>query len=256
MKVLHCADLHIRDKNIEEIAACLQFAIDRATAERVDLIVVAGDTFDSRDIKLDSRAAKLAISTVSAFADIAPVAIVTGTPSHDGSAPEVLRYAKGIYPVHVASNPGQIFLSIDNLSRQPGIYAKPTAVLTMIPTPTKQFFNSGSIAESNDGISQAMNGLFAGFGAQAAQYPDAPHILVGHWEVTGARLPTGQTLTGQDISITTDQMLLANPDIILCGHIHLPQQLGDRTFYAGSLYPLNFGENHEHGFYIHELEAA
>ena len=242
IKLMHCADIHGRDKDIDESEKCCEFMIATAKTSAVDLVAIAGDCFDSKDIKLDSRAAKLIIRTVSRLADIAPVVIVKGTESHDGNAPEVLQYAKGRFPVHVATRPEQILMA--------------GAVLTLIPTPTKQYFNNGSISESNESIAQAMNGLFAGFGATAEEYPDMPHILVGHWEVTGSMLPTGQTMrTGQDISITTDQMLLANPTINVLGHIHMRQQLGDRTFYSGSLYPLNWGENTEHGFYIHTLEG-
>jgi DNA repair exonuclease SbcCD nuclease subunit len=254
MKVLHCADLHIREKDIEEIATCLQYMVDKA--QGVDLIIIAGDTFDSRDIKLDSRAAKLAIKTISALADIASVAVIVGTPSHDGPAPEVLRYARGAHFVPVASVPEQIYLVGGELSRAPGIgNIKPDAILSIVPQPTKQFFNQGDIQTSNEAIAHGMTGLFAGFGAQAAEFPRIPHLLVGHWNVSGSKLSTGQVLTGQDIDISIDAMGLTNASAHLLGHIHLPQQLGDRTFYSGSPYPLTWGEAEEKGFWIHEFDA-
>lgn len=241
MKIMHMADLHIRDKNIDEAEKCLTYAAERAR-QGVDLIIIAGDTFDSRDVKAESRAARLVAGTIADFADIAPVAIVTGTPSHDGAAPELLAYISGAHPVQVSARPDQFVVN--------GAY------VTLVPTPTKQFFNEGDMQASNDGIARAMAGVFAGFGASAAnRADDAPHILAGHWNVSGSRLPTGQTLTGQDIDISVDQMMLAQPDLICLGHIHQKQQLGDRAFYSGSLYPLNWGETTEHGFYIHTLEG-
>lgn len=255
MRILHTADLHINDKNIEEADECLRHVVDTAYTQSVDLIVIAGDTFDSRDVKLDSKAAKLAIKTVSALAEIAPVAIITGTPSHDGAAPEILRFARGKHLIHVSAYPEQIYLTDGDLNQHPSIYAEPTAVLTMIPTPTKQFFNEGDIQTSNEVIAQGLSGLFAGFGAQAAEFHRVPHLLVGHWNVSGARLSTGQTMTGRDIDISIDQMRLTNASAHLLGHIHLSQQLGEKTFYSGSLFPLNWGENHDHGFYLHEFNA-
>jgi len=240
-KVLHVADIHGRDKDIEEATKCCEYIVDAAVADVVDLTVIAGDCFDSRDIKLDSRAAKLIIRTVSRLADIAPVVIVKGTESHDGNAPEILSYARGKFPVFVAITPGLIDF--------------PNAVVTLVPQPTKQFFNQGDIQTSNEAIAHGMAGLFAGFGAEAADRGPVPHILVGHWNVSGSKLPTGQTLTGQDIDISVDQMMLADPDLICLGHIHMCQQLGDRTFYPGSPFPLNWGENTEHGFYIHTLRG-
>lgn len=255
MKVLATADWHIRDKSIEESEKCLNFLCGKA--QEVDLVIIAGDIFDSRDIKLDSKSAKLVIKTISELADLCPVAIVTGTTSHDGSAPEILRYARGKYDVHVSSMPEQIYMIGEYLYDRPGIgNTKADAVLTLIPTPTKQFFGSDAdIQTSNEQISQAMNGLFAGFGAKAADYPRVPHLLVGHWQVSGCKLSTGQVLTGQDISISVDQMSFTNASAHLLGHIHMPQQLGDRTFYSGSLYPLSWGENHEHGFFVHEFDC-
>lgn len=249
MKILHTADLHLRDKDIDEAEKCCDFLVETAQQEAVDLTAIAADIFDSRDIKLESASARLSIKTVSRLADIAPVVIITGTPSHDGLAPEILRYAKGEHEIIVAAKPVQFPCA--TLSERSGF----KYLLTLIPTPTKQYFQTNSdIKTADQEISQAMNGLFAGFGAQAHEY-NCPHILVGHWNVSGSKLPTGQTLTGQDIEISIDQMMLANPDLICLGHIHMPQQLGDRTFYSGSLYPLNWGENTAHGFYIHELKG-
>jgi DNA repair exonuclease SbcCD nuclease subunit len=253
MRTLHTADWHVIDKNIEEIEQCLRFLCGKA--QEVDLVVIAGDIFDSRDIKLDSKSAKLVIKTVSELADICPVAIVLGTASHDGTAAEVLRYARGKNGIHVSSAPEQILL------RQGDFYGhmigslKPDAVISLIPQPTKQYFNQGNIQESNESISQAMNGLFAGFGAKAAYFPRVPHLLVGHWNVSGSKLSTGQVLTGQEIDISVDQMNFTNASAHLLGHIHMPQQLGDRTFYSGSLYPLTWGEMEEKGFWVHEFDC-
>jgi DNA repair exonuclease SbcCD nuclease subunit len=78
MKILHSADWHVRDKDIEEITKCLGFLVETARTEGTDLITIAGDCFDSRDIKLDSQSAKLVIKIISELADICPVAVVLG----------------------------------------------------------------------------------------------------------------------------------------------------------------------------------
>jgi DNA repair exonuclease SbcCD nuclease subunit len=255
MKVLHSADWHIRDKNIDEARECLECLISTAVKKNVDLVVVSGDCFDSRDIKMDSKAAKLVIKTVSQLANIAPVAIVTGTASHDGAAPEILRYARGKYDVHVSTYPEQVRLIDGYLyNREAGDGSEIVeALVTLIPQPTKQFFSSSEdIQTSNEQISNSLSGLFAGFGAAASEYR-CPHLLVYHGSIRGAKLSNDQVLTGIDIEVSADQLSLANADINLCGHIHLSQQLGEKTFYPGSIFPLNWGENHDHGFYIHEI---
>jgi exonuclease SbcC len=248
MKILHLADIHARDKDIEEIEKCLNFILETAKQEQPDFAVNSGDTFDSCDVKLDSQAAKLIVRFFSELVDICPVAVVIGTASHDGMAAEILRYVKGNHFVTVSSIPEQLYLVRGELYRGPGIgNLKTEAVITMIPQPTKQFLQA-----SDHDLSAAMSAVFMGFGAQAARF-DCPHVLCGHWNVSGARLSNGQTLTGQDIEIAVDQMMLADPDLICLGHIHKPQKLGLNVFYSGSIYTKDWGEDHEHGFWIHDI---
>jgi len=257
MKCLHCADLHIREKDIEEIDKCLQAILITAQHEKPDLAVIAGDVFDNRDVKVDSKSAILAIGFVSALADICPVAIVLGTPSHDGSAPKIMQYVRGKYDVIVATHPVQTRL-IDGYfyDREAGDGSEIVeALITLIPQPTKQYFQTLSDVKTSDQeIGQAMSGLFMGFGAQASEYK-CPHILLYHGGISGAKVSTGQILTGQEIEVSIDQLNMARADLNLCGHIHMSQQIGDRTFYAGSPYRTNWGEMEPKGFYVHEVKS-
>lgn len=244
MRILHFSDLHLRDKDIEEAEKCLDVLAETAEREDVDLIVNAGDTFDSRDIKLDSRAAKLAVKTFNRLADICPVCVVIGTPSHDGNAAEILSYVRGLHPIHVASIPQQITVKLRDAVK---------LVVTMMPQPTKQYFQgTGEIQKTDADIANAMSALFAGFGVSASNI-FGPHILIGHWNTTGAYISDTQILTGVDIEIAPDQMMLANPAIVMLGHIHKQQKIGSRVYYAGSLYANNWGETDDKGFYIHEI---
>ena len=254
MKILHTADFHLRDKDIDEAEKCLNFLIETARSEKVDLIINAGDTFDSQEVKLDSKSARLAVRVVSELADIAPVAIIIGTNSHDGKSPEILRFAKGVFPVHVSAVPEQVYFIKDgNAFRESGEGYRPQAVITLIPAITKQYWQSNSSIETADQeIGQAMSGLFSGFGVQAAPY-SAPHILIHHGGVAGAKASNGQLMTGRDIEVSLDQLSLSGACLILCGHLHLPQELPGSIFYSGSIYANNIGENHKHGFYIHEI---
>ena len=257
MKILHISDEHIRDKDIEEIDRCLAFIVETARGEAPDLIVSAGDLFDSQDVKMGSLSAMAAIGFITALADIAPVAVVIGTPSHDGKAPEILPFARGHYPIVVASRPIQVYLEDGGLFDRPAGDKIPEAIITLIPQPTKQFFQTESgVEDSGKEIGQAMSALFAGFGVQAAQYPGVPHIVVGHWQTRGATMSNGQMATGRDIEVSVDQMMMACPDLICLGHIHLPQHVSDRAFYSGSIYATNIGEDHEHSFLIHGINTG
>lgn len=260
MKIIHTSDWHLREKDIEECKKCLGFLVDTARTEAVDLVVVAGDVFDLMVTdKLDSQSTKLAIHVFSDLANICPVAVVIGTPSHDGMAPVILERVRGLFPVLVADRPMQAYLSPDGFATEEdnkdyGLSVD--AIITLIPQPTKQYFQTSSgIADSDREIGQAMSALFAGFGAQASAY-NAPHILGGHWDVSGAHLPSGQVRTGMDIEIAIDQMMLANPDLICLGHIHIAQRIGDRGFFSGPIYATKIDETGPNGFWIHEIEPG
>lgn len=258
MKILHTCDLHIREKEIEEIDRVLQFIVATAQREKPDLCVIAGDIFDSRDVRVDSRSAIMAIGFVSALMDVCPVAIVIGTPSHDGSAPKIMRYVRGKFDCVVADHPEQIYLYQGALYRTKMIGdLKPEAIITLIPQPTKQYWQSaGGVSQTDQEIGAAMGGVFAGFGVQAANYPGVPHIGVYHGEVSGSVWSNGQQRTGVDIAVSTDQLALLNAGLLCLGHIHRPQRIGENGFYAGDIYMKDIGEDHKHGFYVHVLATG
>ena len=257
MKILHVSDEHVRDRDIDEIAICLNFIVETARAEQPDLIVSAGDLFDSQDVKMGSKSAIAAVGFISALADIAPVAIIIGTPIHDGKAPEVLRFARGTFPIHVATIPEQVYLyegAFRDGDMQDG---RPQAVLTMIPQPTKQFFQTtAGVEDSDKEIGQAMTGLFAGFGASAAEHLSVPHVLVTHLNVNGCRLANGQCKTGMDIEVSVDQMNMGNFDLGCLGHIHKSQTLGEKYFYSGPIYSTKIDEVGPMGFWVHGINVT
>lgn len=259
MKILHMADIHARDKDIEEIESCLQHVVSVAETEQPDIIINAGDTFDSQNIKADSESVKLIFRIFAELANIAPVAVLIGTPSHDGQAAETFEYIKARYPVWVSTRPEQLYfcegdLNIDSSALYAPAQVPVEAVISLCPAPTKQFFNTNSDIKGSDSeIAVEMSKMFAGFAAQAEAY-NCPHILVGHWNTTGSLISETQTLTGVDIEISKEQIGLANADLVCLGHIHKAQQLGDNIFYSGSIYRTTWGEMDDKGFYVHEID--
>ena len=111
MKILHTADWHI-DANIIEAGRCLKFMVERAPYIIPDLTVITGDMFNSADVRLDTDAARLAMTTVQRLAEASRfgVIILIGTPSHDGLAAQIFD---GLHKVTVFHHPNSmIFDSI------------------------------------------------------------------------------------------------------------------------------------------------
>ncbi len=257
IKILHTADWHYNDKDHDEIRKCVDFMISSAREERPDLILIAGDITHSQNLKFDTMSARTICRQVSELADIAPVAIIIGTPSHDGKSAKILQYVRGKYQIHVSEKPEQMYLAggrLYSLNSCPGLNASDIeAVITQIPTPTKQFFQEqNSITESDHDIAEALSHLFGAFGVTASSYA-CPHILSGHFQMGGAYISETQQLVGRDIEISTDQIALANAHLICLGHIHKQQKIKNNIYYSGSITRQNFGEMEAKGFYYHYL---
>lgn len=68
---------------------------------------------------------------------------------------------------------------------------------------------------------------------------EKPVIFLGHFQVLGCELNSGQSLTG------IPKKALAGVELGLLGHVHKHQKLAPNVFYVGSPFQQNFGEAHE-----------
>jgi len=261
VEILHTADWHSRAEDLDEIKACGDTILKTALERKPDLVVIAGDVFHSRDAKAESEHVKYSIGLVRDLSGICPVVGVIGTPSHDGKAPLLLNSVGSNHEVFIAERPVQVILRNDQLlpltpDRIPDTPATlpPAAIITLIPAPTKEFFKSDAgISEGDQEIGQALTTMFAGYGATAANY-QAPHILVGHWNVTGAFVSGTERLTGVDIEVSVDQMAMAQANVVCLGHIHLGQKIGENIFFSGSPQMNSWGEIADKGLFYHTID--
>lgn len=68
------------------------------------------------------------------------------------------------------------------------------------------------------------------------EYRDRPKILFGHFQVLGARMNSGSALHGVPVDV------LKHFNIVLLGHVHLPQTIDKCIHYIGSPFQQNWGE--------------
>jgi DNA repair exonuclease SbcCD nuclease subunit len=275
-RILHFADVHAEEKNSEEIQRCLDFMVKTAEQKRPDVIICSGDVTNSQYLAADTKSAKMISSVFRKLSDIAPVAVVCGTFSHDGQTPELLKYVSGKNPIHVSTKPEQIYLRsqlVNKIVPAHHVYSWVTAedmeavmipnqeivmIVTQIPPPTKENWKNRQGAEiDNQNIAQAMGSIFASFGVMANGY-DSIHVLNGHFSMKGSKISETQTLPGTDIAIDTETLSMALADICLLGHIHYAQEYalpaGKKAFHAGSIFRKDFGEQGmAKGFYVHDI---
>jgi exonuclease SbcC len=226
----------------------------------VDLVAIAGDVWDASMLNTEGSGFTRFVEAIRDIANLAPVAVVYGTPSHDtdGSL-EIFRNITCKYGITILE-PGQAyFLKGGFLDEEPAINAE--AVLFGIPEPRKKYLlaeTSLGKDETEEAIRSAMHKMCFLLAAKRKEYPSMPCIVLYHGDVSGCVLQNDQAVErGTGIAITADDLNDIDADYYALGHIHKPQRVGNLpAYYAGSIYPKNFGENHQAGFNVVTLTQA
>lgn len=260
MKLLHIADLHACPERAAEVLQSLTIA--RRAAQGVDLIVLAGDTWDGviRNTR-GSRFPEL-LEAIRSLADIAPVALIYGTPTHDAEGSlDVFPTLDSKFGITILE-PGKAYF----LGSERTIYTGaldsvnyPEALLFGVPEPSKKWLAPyfGTDSESSQAVRDGLRGLFLGLGAIRLQYANLPCVMLYHGQVAGARLQNGDVLdVGLGIRPSIDDLAAVGADYIAMGDIHDPQQVGNLpAYYPGSAYPKDFGETHDAGCNLVEIDG-
>jgi exonuclease SbcD len=269
MRILHTADLHFSNNpdKLEESIRTTDFILEHAKIEQPDVIILAGDTVDEHDgrIRIDSEAARAAISFVRRAADISPVIMVRGTRSHDRDTPYLFRHLQARHPIHVSDKIEMAGLHPpDSYDPDDGpaffAFGDPdwsstdlSAVFTCVPSLDKatlvaQTEGLGIKLANAEGRS-LFNDMFTAIGEVNASI-SVPRIMVGHGMVTGSQFSSGQTAIGEDLEFGVTDICKGGFDYVALGHVHKFQQFPGNIFYSGSPGRMNFGEQEEKGFLV------
>ena len=212
-----------------------------------------------------------------ALLDAAPVVSVQGTPSHDapGCYEPIMRLeGERHYWHHIdARSAGEacgLFANgVSPVSLRPAEARKgQKCIITGLPEPSRGWLSSRGDAqgraETGEAVVDGLRSILAGIGA-ATHGRTVPHIHVQHGEVRGATLASGQVLPPGGIAVGTEDLALTGADYVALGHIHAAQNLTKWTgsadpmpeiVYAGSAYPVNWGEREEKTFIVVDTEEG
>ena len=270
MKFLHAADIHFKARDPEPALQSLAKIAETAREREVDLIIVAGDLFDAPIRNSDADSMPRLLDACGALLDAAPVVSVQGTPSHDapGCYEPIVRMGDGRWMHIAARNAGApIILPAADVPVKPtlswwtgdwrGVDASETkCIITGLPEPSRGWLSARGEAqgraETGEAVVDGLRSILAGIGA-ATHGRTVPHLHVQHGEVRGATLASGQVLPPGGIAVGTEDLALTGADYIALGHIHKAQAVSDGACYAGSAYPVNWGERDEKMMNVVEL---
>jgi exonuclease SbcD len=271
LRILHFADAHIDMANygrhdpatglpqrVVDFLAALDQIVDAAVAEKVDLVLFAGDAYKDRNPqptfqrewgKRMMRLSNAGIPTLLLIGnhDIAPA---------EHRAHTLQEYKTLSVPhIHVADEGIELW-DADRLGVPLNVISLPwvTRSRFMARSETAGMGVDEVYQEIETRVEKAVNN------AIERADPDLPLIFTAHASVIGAKFGSErQVMLGQELTLSPK--LVNNPrfDYVALGHIHKHQSLGERppVVYAGSIERIDFGEAGEKkGYVLAELSRG
>ena len=270
MKILHFADLHIGVENygrinpatglnsrLEDFLKALDTIIDTALAERVDLVLFAGDAFKINE-PTNTHQRVFAERIWRLSQERIPTFLLIG--NHDQTNKYGESHALDIYDT----------LSIPHVyvSGRPGIYRveTPAGLLQVATMPhvsrsalmTHDDFAGRTLAEVDRSIVDQVEDILQHFSHQLD--PTLPAILAAHVGIEQAKFGSEQSMS-IGYGFTVPLHLVARPEYqyVALGHVHKHQVLCEDppVIYPGSVERVDFGEEKEtKGYVMVEIEPG
>ena len=266
MKILHTSDWHLGRalygrKRTAEFEHFLDWLLKTITQEHVDILLVAGDVFDTGTPGNTAQALYYRFLHRVAASCCRHVVIIAG--NHDSpsflNAPRELLKA---LDVHVVGSPAEGLGNAlgdelrDELLVLHDAESNPEMIVCAVPYLRDRDIRTAeageSIADKERKLIEGIRNHYAGIVSlarqkQAALGADLPVVAMGHLFTAGGKTVEGDGV--RELYVGSLAHVAANifPDdlaYVALGHLHVPQQVGDSgsVRYSGSPLPMGFGE--------------
>ncbi len=258
MKVLHTSDWHIGRmlygrKRYEEFEAFLGWMAETIDQEQVDVLLVAGDIFDTSTPS--NRAQKLYYQFLCQVANSQCRHVIVIAGNHDSpsflNAPKELLRALDVHVVGAVTEHHEDEVLV--LSREQGL---PELIVCAVPYLRDRDIRLAEAGESiEDKDHKLIEGIrthYAEVVALAEQKREAlgvsvPIVAMGHLFTAGGQTAEGEGLRELyvgSLAHVTAGIFPESIDYLALGHLHVPQMVGGSEMmrYSGSPLPMGFGE--------------
>lgn len=250
MKILHTADWHVGKalrgrSRAEEHAQVLGEIVEIAAERQVDLVLVAGDLFDSA--APPPEAEKLVYGTLLSLASNgAEVAVVAGNhdhPSRLGALAPLLEH------VHVAAGSRVLRPELGGMRTVKTRTGEEARVVLLPFVSHKSAIRSAELLSID---SSQLQGRYADYCGRIVEVlceqmdTRLPNLLVGHFAVMGGVAGGGERPAHmvEDYYVPA-QIFPGSLNYVALGHLHGPQKIAGKCpiWYSGSPLQLDFGES-------------
>lgn len=266
MKILHTSDWHIGKRlitreRLDEQAEVLDEIIQICEDEAIELVLIAGDIFDTYTPSADAEELFFQKIKLLAGQDRA-VLLISG--NHDDgvrlSAAAPLAEEQGIYIVGNARNP--LRMSATARKTRPVSSGKGYAVFEnekqeRIYVSTLPYPNEARFKEEKSELSyveQMQKWIAEG---ESGNIDKLPSIFMAHIFVAGGAVSEGEREIDLGGARAIPVEALPNSDYIALGHLHKRQKMGKgNCYYSGSPLQYAFDERADKGVKVFDLTTA
>lgn len=257
MRILHTSDWHVGrtfhgNSTLEALAEVLAALTAQVERERVDVVIVAGDVFDSATPSADAYTL-LGEALVALHATGARVIVTSG--NHDSAARLGFQSRLLRDGIHVLTDPLAIGRPVTIADEHGPVHF--FGIPYLEPAIVRQHWPDGDadgqpLRTQAQTMAHAMRLVRAGMQEHAGRSVAIAHCFAAGVEPTEG-LEREVRQGGLDV---VPLSAFDGPDYVALGHIHGRQQVSERVRYAGAPLHYSFGEQHKpRGSWLVELDA-
>src|SRR5699024_7908222 len=257
LTVLHTSDWHLgrllygrsRDSEFESF---LQWLLETIRTQHVDVLLVAGDVFDSSTPTHQAQTLYYRFLSAVSLTACQHVVIIGG--NHDSptllNAPQELLRALHVHVIGQALCPEDEVLVLHDAHQRPQLIV--AAVPYLRERDVRQVHSGESLEEKAAGYVRGVEQYYTEIAAQALACQQklaakVPIIAMGHLFTAGGYTQSDDGV--RDVIVgglghIRPQLFDQVFDYVALGHLHVPQRVGERDWvrYSGSPLPMGFGE--------------
>lgn len=246
MKIAFVTDNHFDvSSRFEETIRIHDWIAEDADRRGCTLTLLGGDLHERKSVAAERNAVA---NWLTRMAELGPVVGVYG--NHEVPLDlDIYNQLESEYPIRFHATPTVV------VARDVQIQC--------LPWPRRAYLAAYAQAagvDTEDLARVAMQDLLRGLGAQATE-DDLPRVFLGHVQMRGSRVSTGQPLVGLPLELGLEDLSLCRSDFYALGHIHLGEgnewKIGDAPVaYGGSPRRTSFGETETKSYTVIEFEGS
>lgn len=253
MRILHTSDWHIGrsfhgHSTLDALRGVLEALVAQVRAQAVDVVIVAGDVFDSAAPAAGCYT--LLTDTLVSLRDEGTQVVVTSG-NHDSAARLGFQARLLRDGIHVLTDPGAVGTPVTLTDAHGPVHVYGIPFLE--PALVRHLWEGVELRTQAQTMAHAMGLIrtdLAGRGGRS--------VVIAHCFAAGVEPTAGvEREIRQGTLDVVPLSVFDGPDYVALGHIHGRQQLSDRVRYAGAPLHYSFGEGDKpRGSWLVELDAA